>query len=135
MHTLGRGRIQSAEILEHESALLRGQAHELFPSGVAQPRARAGDARFQHVGDADAVTRRGTAGAFLLLVGLAPRKGAACVEQAPVQALLPLDGLLVETARLELARQLARLLGERSGRAARSLGLEPLELFGERPLP
>src|SRR5207244_12123620 len=54
--------------------------------------------------------------AFLAFVGLAPGQGPAGVEQAAVQPLLALDRLLVETARVQLARQLSRLLDRKSTR-------------------
>ena len=52
-----------------------------------------------------------------------------------VQALLALDGPLVEAAGLELAGELSGLLPQGAGGGADALGLHPLELLGERALP
>src|SRR6266481_1663529 len=134
VHLLLR-RIQSPEILEHETALLGGETLQLLPRGITKPRARARRPGFQDVGDVHAVARRGAADALLGLVGLVVRERAAGVEQPAVQALLALDGLLVEAPGLELTRQLFRLLRERTGGGARTARLEPLELLRERALP
>src|SRR5216683_2281116 len=133
VHLLLR-RIQSPEILEHETALLGGETLQLLPRGITKPRARARRPGFQDVGDVHAVARRGAADALLGLVGLVVRERAAGVEQPAVQALLALDGLLVEAPGLELTRQLLRLLRERTSGGARTARLEPLELVRERAL-
>ncbi len=52
-----------------------------------------------------------------------------------VQALLALDGLLIEPSGFELAGQLLGLLRERAGGGARPFRLEPLELLREGTLP
>src|SRR6266550_30958 len=117
--------IQSPEILEHQPTLLGGETLELLPPGVPEPRARARRARLQDVGDVHAVSGRGPADAFFVLVGLVVRERAAGVEQSAVQALLALDGLLVEAPGLELACELLRLL--REGALAGGESLEPLQ--------
>src|SRR5207249_7962156 len=127
-------RIQSPEILEHQPTLLGGETLELLPPGVPEPRARARRARLQDVGDVHAVSGRGPADAFFVLVGLVVRERAAGVEQSAVQALLALDGLLVEAPGLELACELLRLLRARTGGGARTPGLESLELLREGAL-
>src|SRR5438876_9416446 len=126
--------IQPPEILEHQPTLLGGETLELLPPGVPEPRARARRARLQDVGDVHAVSGRGPADALLVLVGLVVRERAAGVEQSAVQALLALDGLLVEAPGLELTCKLLRLLRERTGGGVRAFGLEPLELFREGAL-
>src|SRR5438105_224110 len=108
-------RIQSPEILEHQPTLLGGETLELLPPGVPESRARARRARLQDVGDVHAVSGRGPADPFFVLVGLVVRERAAGVEQSAVQALLALDGLLVEAPSLELTCELLRLLRERTG--------------------
>src|SRR5437660_485883 len=128
-------RIQSPEILEHQPTLLGGETLELLPPGVPEPRARARRARLQYVGDVHAVSGRGPADAFFVLVGLVVRERAAGVQQSAVQALLALDGLLVEAPSLELTCELLRLLRERTGGGVRAFGLEPLELLRPGPLP
>src|SRR6266566_4156484 len=105
-------RIQSPEILEYQAPLLRGEALQLLPGGVTEPRARARRAGLEDVGNVNAVPARGAADALLGLVGLVVRERATGVEQSPVQALLALDGLLVEAPGLELTRELLRLLRE-----------------------
>src|SRR6266550_3315230 len=119
--------IQSPEILEHQPTLLGGETLELLPPGVPEPRARARRARLQDVGDVHAVSGRGPADAFFVLVGLVVRERAAGVEQSAVQALLALDGLLVEAPSLELTCELLRLLRERTGGGVRAFGLQPLQ--------
>src|SRR5881296_802425 len=126
---LGRRRIQPPEVLEHQPTLLGGETLELLPPGVPEPRARARRARLQDVGDVHAVSGRGPADAFFVLVGLVVRERAAGVEQSAVQPLLALDGLLVEAPGLELTRELFRLLRQWSGGGARASALEPLELL------
>src|SRR2546426_7466904 len=126
--------IQSPEILEYQATLLGRETLELFPRGVPEPRARARGSGLQDVGDVHAIAGRGAADALLGLVGLVVRECAAGVEQSAVQALLALDGLLVEAPGLELARELPCLLGERTGGGARTPGLEPLELVREGAL-
>src|SRR5256884_2706080 len=128
------GRIQSPEILEHEPSLLRREPGQLVPRGIAQPGTRAGRAGSEQRREVHAVAGGGATGALFVFVGLGPREGPAGVEQPAVQPLLTLDRLLVETARVQLARQLARLLRQRSRRGASALGLQPLELLRERPL-
>src|SRR5256886_4501870 len=127
-------RIQSPKILEYQAPLLRGEALQLLPRGVAEPRARARRAGLEDVGNVNAVPARGPADALLGLVGLVVRERAAGVEQSAVQALLALDGLLVEAPGLELTCKLLRLLRERTGGGVRAFGLEPLELFREGAL-
>ena len=51
-----------------------------------------------------------------------------------VEPLLPLDGLRVEAAGLELPGEIARFLAERPCGLARALGVKPIELVGERAL-
>src|SRR5437016_4557572 len=125
------GGIQSPEILEHEPPLLRRGPGQLVPRRIAQPGTRARRAGFEYCRKVRAVVGGGATGALLALVGLAPRQGPAGVEQPAVQALLTLDRLLVETARVELARQLARFLRERARRGAPALRLQPFELLRE----
>src|SRR5438309_1158703 len=125
------GGIQSPEILEHEPPLLRREPGQLVPRRIAQPGTRARRAGFEYCRKVHAVVGGGATGALLALVGLAPRQGPAGVEQPAVQALLTLDRLLVETARVELARQLARFLRERARRGAPALRLQPFELLRE----
>src|SRR2546430_943235 len=127
-------RIQSPKILEYQTPLLRGEALQLLPRGVAEPRARAGRAGLEDVGNVNAVPARGAADALLGLVGLVVRERAAGVEQSAVQALLALDGLLVEAPGLELTRELLCLLRERTRGGARTPGLEPFELLREGAL-
>src|SRR2546425_3752367 len=127
-------RIQSPEILEYQATLLGGETLELFPRGVTEPRTRARRTGLQDVGDVYAVPGRGVADALLGLVGLVVRERAAGVEQSAVQALLALDGLLVEAPGLELTGELLRLLRERTRGGARTAGLEPFELLGEGAL-
>src|SRR5438046_4555778 len=128
------GRIQPPEILEHEPSLLRREPGQLFPRGIAQPGTRARRAGFEQRREVHAVAGGGATGALFVFVGLTSRQGPAGVEQPAVQPLLALDRLLVETARVQLARQLARLLRPRARRAAPTLGLQPLELLRERAL-
>src|SRR5256884_7256617 len=127
-------RIHSPEILEHQPTLLGGETLELLPLGVPEPRARARRARLQDVGDVHAVSGRGPADTFLVLVGLVVRDRAAGAEQSAGQPLLALDGLLVEAPGPELACRLLRLLRERTGGGVRAFGLEPLELLRQGAL-
>src|SRR5882762_10987372 len=127
-------RIEPAEILEYQATLLGGETLELFPRGVTEPRTRARRAGLQDVRDVHTVPGRGAADALLGLVGLVVRECAAGVEQSAVQALLAVDGLLVEAPGLELTRELLRLLRERTGGGTRTARLEPLELLRERAL-
>src|SRR5947208_624488 len=124
------GRIQSPEVLEHEPPLLRREPRQLFPRRIAQPGPPARGAGLEQRGKVHTIAGGRATAAFLAFVGLAPGQGPAGVEQAAVQPLLALDRLLVETARVQLARQLPRLLRQRARRAAPTLGLQPLE--GER---
>src|SRR5882762_2805636 len=129
-----RGRIEPPEILEYQATLLGGETLKLFPRGVSDPRARTRRTRLEDVGDVHAVPGRGAADALLGLVGLVVRERAAGVEQSAVQALLALDGLLVEPPGLELTRELLRLLRQRTGGGARTAGLEPFQLVREGAL-
>src|SRR5947208_3400457 len=128
------GRIQSPEVLEHEPPLLRREPRQLFPRRIAQPGPPARGAGLEQRGKVHTIAGGRATAAFLAFVGLAPGQGPAGVEQAAVQPLLALDRLLVETARVQLARQLSRLLRQRARRAAPTLGLQPLELLRERAL-
>src|SRR5437667_1724282 len=128
------GRIQSPEVLEHEPPLLRREPRQLFPRRIAQPGPPARGAGLGQRGKVHTIAGGRATAAFLAFVGLAPGQGPAGVEQAAVQPLLALDRLLVETARVQLARQLSRLLRQRARRAAPTLGLQPLELLRERAL-
>src|SRR5438132_118338 len=130
-----RGRIQSPEILEHEASLLGGEPGQLFPCRIAQPGTCARRTGFEQRREVHAVARGGATGALFAFVGLAPGESPARVEQPAVQPLLALDRLVVETARVELARQLARLLRQRARRGAAALRLQPLELLRQRALP
>src|SRR2546428_5988520 len=96
-------RIDQPEVLEHEAALLGGEAGQLVPGRVAELRARARGARREHARQMDAVADGGAADPLFLLVRLGSREGAARVEQPAVQAALALDRLAVEPAGLELA--------------------------------
>src|SRR5438445_12489695 len=127
-------RIDQPEVLEHEAALLGGEAGQLVPGRVAELRARARGARREHARQMDAVADGGAADPLFLLVRLGAREGAARVEQPAVQPALALDRLAVESASLELAGQLARLLGEGPGGGARARRLQALELLGQRAL-
>src|SRR3989441_12455391 len=127
-------RIQSPEILEHQATLLRREALQLLPRGVAEPRAHARGAGLEDVGNVSAVPGRGAADALLGLVGLVVRERAAGIEQSAVQALLALAGLLVEAPGLELACELLRLLRERTGGSVRAFGLESPDLLRQGAL-
>src|SRR5205807_1479089 len=81
------------------------------------------------------VARGGATGALFAFVGLAPRESPARVEQPAVQPLLALDRLVVETARIELARQLARPLRQRARRGAAALRSQSPERLRPRQLP
>src|SRR6266480_1152807 len=129
------GRIQSPKILEHEASLLGRESRQLFPRRIAQPRTRARRTGFEQGREMHAVAGGGATGALFAFVGLAPRESPAGVEQPAVQPLLALDRLLVETARVELARQLARLLRQRARRGASALRLQSFELLRQRALP
>src|SRR5438093_808097 len=128
------GSIQSPEVLEHEAPLLGGETRQLFPRRIAQPRTRSRSAGLEQRGKVHTVAGRGAAGALRFLVGLVTRQRAAGIEQAAVETLLALDRLLVQPPRLQLVRQLARLLRERAGSGAPGFRLQPLELLGERAL-
>src|SRR5256712_2613293 len=127
-------RIDQPEVLEHEAALLGGEGGEPLPGRVAESGARARGPGREHARQMDAVADGRAADPLLLLVRLRAREAAAGVEQPAVQPALTLDRLAVESAGLELAGQLARLLGERPGGGARALGLQALELLGQRAL-
>src|SRR5437773_1285635 len=129
------GGIQSPEVLEHEAPLLGGETRQLFPRRIAQPRTRSRSAGLEQRGKVHTVAGRGAAGALRFLVGLATGQRAAGIEQAAVETLLALDRLLVQPPRLQLVRQLARLLRERAGGGAPGFRLQPLELLGERAPP
>src|SRR6266480_1549231 len=129
------GRIQSPEILKHEASLLGRESRQLLPRRIAQPRTRACRTGFEQGREMHAVASGGATGALFAFVGLAPRESPAGVEQPAVQPLLALDRLLVETARVELARQLARLLRQRARRGASALRLQSFELLRQRALP
>src|SRR2546428_4870294 len=101
-------RIDQPEVLEHEAALLGGEAGQLVPGRVAELRARARGARREHARQMDAVADGGAADPLFLLVRLGAREGAARVEQPAVQPALALDRLAVESASLELAGPPAR---------------------------
>src|ERR1043166_3360723 len=116
--------IEPAEVFEDQAPLLGGQALQLFPRRVAEPRPRPRRAGLQHLGDVDAVARGGATDPLLILVGLVVRQGTTGVEQPVVQPLLPLDGLLIAAPSVELTRELLRLLRERAGGGARPAGLE-----------
>src|SRR5207253_844031 len=109
------GRIQSPEVLEPEPPLLRREPRQLFPRRIAQPGPPARGAGLEQRGKVHTIAGGRATAAFLAFVGLAPGQGPAGVEQAAVQPLLALDRLLVETARVQLARQLSRLLRQRGG--------------------
>src|SRR5207249_10118235 len=128
------GRIQSPEVLEHEPPLLRREPRQLFPRRIAQPVPPARGAGLEQRGKVHTIAGGRATAAFLAFVGLAPGQGPAGVEQAAVQPLRARDRLWVETARVQLARQLSRLLRQRARRAAPTLGLQPLELLRERAL-
>src|SRR2546422_7158855 len=128
------GRIDQPEVLEHEAALLGGESGQLLPGRVAELRADARGPGREHARQMDAVADGRAADPLFLLVRLGSREGAARVEQPAVQAALALDRLAVEPAGLELAGQLARLLGEGPRGGARARGLQALELLGQRPL-
>src|SRR5207244_8954701 len=103
---------------------------QLFPGGIAELRTGARGPGGEHARQMDAVADGRAAHPLLLLVRLGAREGAARVEQPAVQPALALDRLAVEPAGLELAGELARLLGEgpRGGASARSL--QALGLLG-----
>src|SRR5881396_201101 len=129
------GRIQSPEVLEHEPPLLRREPRQLFPRRIAQPGPPARGAGLEQRGKVHTIAGGRATAAFLAFVGLAPGQGPAGVEQPAVQPLLALDRLLVETARVELARQLARLLRQGARRVAAALRLQSFELLRQRALP
>src|ERR1051325_775009 len=106
--------IQPAEILEHHAALLGRETGQLVPGGIADFRSRAGRAGAQRGRNVDAVADRGATRAILVLVRLVAGEAATRVQQLPVQVILPLDRPRVEPARLELARELASLVGQRA---------------------
>src|SRR5438309_4898922 len=127
-------RIDQPEVLEHEAALLGGEAGQLVPGRVAELRARARGPRREHARQMDAVADGRAADPLFLLVRLGARESAARVEQPAVQPALALDRLAVEPASLELAGQLARLLGEGPRGGARARRLQALGLLGQRAL-
>src|SRR3989442_13383423 len=122
-------RIDQPEVLEHEAALLGGEAGQLVPGRVAELRARARGPWREHARQMDAVADGGAADPLFLLVRLGAREGAARVEQAAVQPALALDRLAVEPAGLQLAGQLPRPPrrgAPRAARAPRPHALRPL---------
>src|SRR3989454_9114970 len=127
-------RIDQPEVLEHEAALLGGEGGEPLPGRVAESGARARGPGREHARQMDAVADGRAADPLLLLVRLRAREAAAGVEQPAVQPALTLDRLAVESAGLELAGPLARLLGEGPGGGARAPRLQALELLGPRAL-
>src|SRR5439155_242120 len=130
LRTRGRSRrIQTAEIFEDEAALLRGHPGQLFPRGILETGPRAGRPGRQGARQVHAVTERRTAGALAVFVRLGTGQRAARIEQAAIQPLLSLDGLAIEPPRVELARQLARLLRQRPGGRRRPFGPQALELL------
>src|SRR2546425_11178412 len=126
------GRIDQPEVLEHEAALLGSEPGQLFPGGIAELRTGARGPGGEHARQMDAVADGRAAHPLLLIVRLGARERAARVEQPPVQPALALDRLAVEPAGLELAGELARLLGEGPRGGASARGLQPLELLGQR---
>src|SRR2546425_6056065 len=131
--TLMLRRIDQPEVLEHEAALLGGEGGEPLPGRVAESGARARGPGREHARQMDAVADGRAADPLLLLVRLRAREAAAGVEQPAVQPALTLDRLAVESASLELAGQLARLLGEGPRGGARAL--RPPALQPPRPPP
>src|SRR3989475_12261802 len=127
-------RIDQPEVLEHEAALLGREAGQLVPGRVAELRASARGPWRGHARRLAAVADGGAAAPVFLLVRLGAREGAARVEQPAAQPARALDRLAVESASLELAGQLARLLGEGPGGGARARRLQALELLGQRAL-
>src|SRR2546430_1600166 len=130
-----RRSIQLSEVLEHQTALLGRQHLQLFPRRIPQAGAGPRPARLENVGKVDAVARGRAADSVLGLVGLVVRQRATGIEQPMVQALLALDGLLIEPSGFELAGQLLGLLRERAGGGARPFRLEPPQLLPEGNLP
>src|SRR5438876_6463927 len=126
--------IQAAEVLEHHAPLLGRETGELVPRGIADLWPCARRPREERGRNVDAVTARGAAGAFLLLIRLVAREAAACVEQLAVEALQSRDRSGVEPSRFELPRELARFLRERTRGAGIAAGLEAFQLLGELPL-
>src|SRR5437667_7689786 len=126
--------IQPAEVLEHQAPLLGSEAGELVPRRVADFRPGAGRPGPKRARDVDAVAQRRAARALLLFVGFVAGEGAARVEELAIESLLPLDRAGVQPARLELARQLARLLRQRAGGAGIAARLQALELLSEGAL-
>src|SRR6266705_2093440 len=127
-------RIDQPEVLEHEAALLGSESGQLFPGGIAELRTGARGPGGEHARQMDAVADGRAAHPLFLIVRLGAREGAARVEQPPVQPALALDRLAVEPAGLELAGELARLLGEGPRGGASAGGLQALELLGQRAL-
>src|SRR5437667_10886501 len=127
-------RIDQPEVLEHEAALLGSESGQLFPGGLAGLRTGARGPGGEHARQMDAVADRRAAHPLFLLVRLGARERAARVEQPPGQPALALDRLAVEPAGLELAGELARLLGEGPCGGDSARGLQPLELTGQRAL-
>src|SRR2546427_10944941 len=126
--------IDQPEVLEHEAALLGREAGQLVPGRVAELRASARGPWRGHARQMAAVADGGAADPLFLLVRLGAREGAARVEPPAVQPALALDRWAVEPASLELAGQLARLLGEGPRGGARARRLQALELLGQRAL-
>src|SRR3989442_15783963 len=128
------GRIDQPEVLEHGAALLGSEPGQLFPGGIAELRTGAGGPGGEHAREMAAVADGRAAPPLLLIVRLGARERAARVEQPPVQPALALDRLAVEPAGLELAGELARLLGEGPRGGASARGLPPLARLGPRSL-
>src|SRR6266566_1023115 len=126
--------IQAAEVLEHHAPLLGRETGKLVPRRIADLWPCARRPREERGRNVDAVTARGAAGAFLLLIRLVTREAAACVEQLAVEALLSCDRSGVEPSRFELPRELARFLRERTRGAGIAAGLQAFQLLGELPL-
>ena len=82
----------------------------------------------------DAVVGGRRALALLLLVFFASLQGAAGVEHAAEQPLLPLDHLPVEPAALEPLGQILGLVGHLAGPRKVAAALQLLQLLGQRPL-
>src|SRR2546427_4831703 len=128
-------RIDQPEVLEHEAALRGGEGGEPLPGRVAESGTRARGPGREHARQMDAVADGRAADPLLLLVRLRAREAAAGVEQPAVQPALTLDRLAVESASLELAGPLARLLGEGPRGGARAPRLQALPLLRPRAPP
>src|SRR5512135_3811892 len=127
------GRIENPEILEHQAALLGREILQLTPRRVANARP-GGHAGRQQSRQVHAVPLGRSAGALHVRIGLRPRQRPPRVEQAAIQALLPLDRLTVEASGVELTGEVAGFLRERAGRAGPTGRLQALELLGEGAL-